>query len=209
MRVVLLLVLLVGCYDPSLAPCAVRCSQASDCAGGLSCGADGWCASGERLDRCDQLDAIPAGSDATLTVDSPPGVDAPTDASPQVDAAPLQCAPGCNGTCENGVCVIRCSGPNACNADVKCPPTGPCRVECTGNMSCPKKVVCGAGDCDVMCMGPSSCKGGVQCEDACACDVTCSGTNSCEKAATCPASACDTGSGCTSSPSTCDSCPAT
>ncbi len=195
MRALFLLGLLVGCYDPSLRPCAVRCTEAADCAGGLACGADGWCASGDDLDHCDIESATP---DAVLTDDAP--IDAPIDAPPA-------CAPGCNGSCESGVCVIRCSGPNACNMDVKCPLTGPCRVECTGNMSCQKKVVCGAGDCDVVCQGPDSCKDGVQCMTACACDVACTGNDSCEKPATCRAAACDTGDGCTSTGATCDLCP--
>jgi hypothetical protein len=191
MRAVLLVVL-VGCYDPSLQPCAVRCEAASDCAGGLTCGADGWCASGDRLDRCELPDAARSTSDA-LAVDAP---------SPD---AMIACAPGCNGSCETGVCVIRCSGPNACDMDVRCPATGPCRVECTGNRSCQKKIICGTGDCDVVCQGPDSCKDGVQCMNACACDVTCAG-DACEKPATCRSPACDTGDGCTSTPATCDVC---
>lgn len=195
MRSLLLLALLTGCYDPSLAPCAVRCSEAADCAGGLTCGADGWCAAGDRLDRCETPDAM--------------ATDASADASPPqtFDAAPpVTCAPGCTGSCEAGVCVIRCSGPSACGMDVRCPATGPCRVECTGNSACRKKVICGGGDCDVICQGPQSCQDGVQCMDACACDVTCSGSDSCEKSATCPAPACDTGDGCTSTPATCNAC---
>lgn len=203
MRVLVLLAALVGCYDPSLQPCAVRCAQASDCAGGLTCGTDGWCATGDRLDRCGHPDAMLTSSDASLTVDG-------TTPTTMVDAAmidaPPPCAPGCNGTCESGVCVIRCSGPNACNNDIKCPLTGPCRVECTGNESCRKKIICGAGECDVLCMGPSSCKEGAQCMNSCACDVTCSGNDSCEKAATCPAPTCDTGDGCTSAPPLCNTC---
>ncbi len=197
-----MLALVGGCYDPSLSSCTVRCANASDCAAGLTCGADGWCASTDQLDRCANPDAsITSSPDGALTIDATP----PTMIDASIDA-PLACAPGCNGSCESGVCVIRCSGPNACNMDVRCPMTGPCRVECTGNMSCQKKVVCGSGDCDVICQGPSSCKDGVQCMNACACDVECSGNGSCHKPAMCRAPACDTGDGCTSDGATCNVC---
>jgi hypothetical protein len=33
----------VACYSPDLADCAVRCSAAGDCAGGMTCGAEGLC----------------------------------------------------------------------------------------------------------------------------------------------------------------------
>ncbi|MGE0401301.1 MAG: hypothetical protein AB7T06_31630 [Kofleriaceae bacterium] len=190
MRIAVTLALLAACYDPTLQPCAVRCSQPDDCAGGLTCGADGWCATGDRLDRCELPDAALTSSDAALTLDG-----AMADAAS--DAPPAVCAPGCNGSCEDGVCVIRCSGPNACGMDVKCPMTGPCRVECTGYGACRKKVVCGSGDCDVVCSGTNACKESVQCMTSCACDVTCSGDNSCEHAATCSGGPmCDTGDGC-------------
>jgi hypothetical protein len=205
MRAAFLLVL-VGCYDPSLQPCAVRCSVAADCAGGLTCGVDGWCASGNLVNRCGTADA--STSDSALTGDARPSdADvAPIDA-PLVDAS-IACAPGCAGTCESGVCVIRCSAPNSCNVDVQCPATGPCRVECTGDRSCQKKVKCGTGDCDVVCSGDSACKDGIECGMACACDVTCGGPNACDKPAMCHGGAmCDIGDGCRSTgPAACNTC---
>ncbi len=206
MRVAVFL-LLVGCYDPHVQPCAVRCNEAADCASGLTCGADGWCASGALLDRCERPDAS-SSPDAALTTDA---LDARPDAAPidapAIDAAPLTCAPGCTGSCENGVCVIRCSAPNSCNMDVHCPATGPCRVECTGDMSCQKKVKCGAGACEVVCAGDRACKDTVECGMSCACDVTCTGDDACEKPAMCHGGPmCDTGDGCRSTPGSCNTC---
>jgi hypothetical protein len=66
------LVVLAGCYAPSLRDCTVRCDGPSDCAHGQVCGDDGLCAAPETAGRC------------TGAVDAGPG----QDADPPRDAAP-------------------------------------------------------------------------------------------------------------------------
>ena len=46
-------VVLAGCYSPSLRDCTVSCSNATDCAGGQVCGADGMCAAPDKAGHCD------------------------------------------------------------------------------------------------------------------------------------------------------------
>jgi hypothetical protein len=78
------LVVLAGCYAPSLRDCTVSCAGPSDCAPGQVCGDDGLCAAPEVAGRCQMatVDAGP-GKDAGPPRDAAPGVDA----SPAVDAA--------------------------------------------------------------------------------------------------------------------------
>jgi hypothetical protein len=179
---------LVGCYDPDVECPLNRCASL---VGETPIGA--------------AVDASAALSDAT-PVDGMP-TQPPTDGpSPPTDAPPPQaCAPGCAGTCDDGVCVISCIGTEACDEQVVCPLTGPCRVVCTGRKACKQGVRCGLGQCTVSCQGDDACHKRVRCETSCACDVSC-GVGACKEESLCPKPACEAGDGCTSAPSTCNAC---
>jgi hypothetical protein len=192
---------LVGCYEPKLPECAVECSADADCAPDQMCRSDGWCVTTDFTESCvaplpgvvvdASVDGTPVMSDAPASPDAPP---------------PLACAPGCGGSCENGVCVIRCADANSCGGQVFCPATGPCRVECAGEKSCRNGVRCGFGRCTVLCTGEESCKKRVHCEASCACDVTC-GDDACDGDSTCPLHPwCEAGDGCSSAPAGCNAC---
>jgi hypothetical protein len=59
MRALLLAVILAGCYQPSFAPCHVRCSDGTSCPSGFTCGTDGRCKPEGTTDSCDAiLDAL-------------------------------------------------------------------------------------------------------------------------------------------------------
>ena len=206
-----------GCYRPELRDCTVRCSAPTDCTGGQICNSDGWCAMSDVKD-CDKRDEDDSGL-GTI-------VDAA--ASPMPDAASNLCQLGCsNGTCVDGVCVIDCSAPNACQADVLCPANLPCRVvcgdhactrpikcglatscevRCLGDFACQDEIQCNANRCDVDCTGASSCERRTRCSSSCACDVRCIGAGSCLEASECPASSCKLGNGCTSLLAGCNDC---
>lgn len=200
-----------GCYSPSLRDCTVSCANPTDCAGDQVCTSNGWCAAPEA--SCEGVMAPDASTDGMVSMP---------------DARSL-CDMGCpNGTCQGGVCVIDCSGPDTCPGDVACPPNIPCKVVC-GDRSCDHKVICGLAStcevqcngldacadeiqcgkaaCDVTCTGVGSCKRRVKCKDACACDVTCSGLTSCAEVPECPRmDACRLGKGCSSELDGCDRC---
>ncbi len=205
-----------GCYQPELRDCTVRCTGATDCAGGQVCSKGGWCAM-PGIAECPKPDH----GDNDSTVDA-------AVTSPDAPASTSLCEQGCtNGSCADGVCVIDCGAPYACANDVMCPPNVPCRVVC-GEHACAKKINCGmasscevqcAGDfacgdeiqcnatrCEVACTGASSCERRTRCGKACACDVTCSGIGSCAEPAECPAQSCKLGNGCSSQLGGCDHC---
>src|SRR5262249_17434247 len=93
--------------------------------------------------------------DARVDASIPP--DAPVDAA--VDAPSVRCEDVCTGgSCEAGVCVIRCSTTASCTAKINCPAGVPCRV---------------------LCAGASSCGGGIDCTRASACELACTGNSSC------------------------------
>jgi hypothetical protein len=202
--------LVVGCYHPDVRDCTVQCSAATDCTSGQVCN-HGWCTMPEAKE-CPKGGAV--------------GIDAATASGS--DAPQTLCSQGCsNGSCVDGVCVIDCSAPNACQNDINCPANLPCRVVC-GDNACAKPIKCGSstscevqcigdhacGDeiqcnsqrCDVDCSGPSSCERRTRCLGSCACDVSCSGGGSCPEPSECPASACKLGNGCTSLAAGCDDC---
>ena len=135
------------------------------------------------------------------------------------------CHPDCD-RCEDGICVIDCSEPDACPSTVRCPPSVRCLVfctgagscrggidctmanrcnpECLGDNSCAGPIDCASSDCEVDCRGPGACSGGVDCTDACACDTQCTdsgGNRTCLP--DCP-SGCDNGTDCVSDG--CDEC---
>lgn len=205
--------LVVACYQPETIDCTLRCGAPTDCADGQSC-SNGWCAAdGVRCDEQDQ----PATSDARVN---------PT--TPDAANANALCQQGCSkGTCVDGVCVIDCSNAESCDGDVDCPANVPCRVtcgnnactkkinctqstscdiRCTGQAACAGEIQCSAGACNVTCSGPGACKQRTRCANSCSCDVTCTGAGSCAEESACPGSACRVGSGCSSTPSGCDTC---
>ena len=181
MRFALLLVLVAGCYDPDV----------------------DWDAIHETPSDADII------TQATLIPASPTGVDAAPTSPMTPDAPPANppktCAPGCAGTCDDGVCVISCVGNDACHDQVVCPLTGPCHVVCTGRKACNEGVRCGLGSCTVECNGDEACRKRVRCETSCACDVTC-GPGACKEDAFCQRPWCEAGDGCTSEPDSCNSC---
>jgi hypothetical protein len=82
------LVVLAGCYAPSLRDCTVSCAGPSDCAPGQVCGDDGMCAAPDVAGQC-AMETVDAGMGQDAT---PPGTahDAapPRDTGPVVDAGP-------------------------------------------------------------------------------------------------------------------------
>lgn len=184
------LIALTACYDPNVECLGEHCAPAiSDSPSSVGSIAD------MTLVDASNTDQTPPPTDA-----APPPPPPPTDAPP-----PKPCALGCSGTCDDGVCVISCSGNEACEEEVVCPLTGPCRVLCNGRKACKDGVRCGLGRCTVTCNGEEACRKGVRCGVSCACDVTC-GPNGCDEESVCPYPWCEAGDGCTSAPNACDAC---
>lgn len=178
MKRIAVLALVAGCYDPDVECLGAHCPTLEP-------------PIGAQLDAGTQ-DGMPLSADATPS---------PTDGS--LPPPVMTCAPGCTGTCDDGVCVIACIGMTACEDQVVCPTSGPCRVTCNGKHACNAGVRCGLGACNVTCSGPDACKKRVECGSACACDVTC-GPGACKEDSVCPAG-CDVGKACTSAGS-CNDC---
>jgi hypothetical protein len=175
------------------------CGPQTQCASGRTC-VDGFCV-------------------VNGTIDAPKG-DGNTNGCPtgctSCNVGAKTCTIDCGLTsCTNQVtcpagykCDIQCKGDNACRNGVNCLLAASCTVECTGGQSC-QGVQCGPGPCDVSCSAQQSCRN-VTCGVSCACDVTCTGQQSCQSAApVCSGvgGACRQGSGCTSVPAACHSCP--
>lgn len=210
LRVLVSVSALAGCYEPKLMECTVVCAADVECGPGQSCRAEGYCASPDVA--CDrQGDLVPAtigdaaeSRDAAMVLDAA-SVDAPPRDAPSGDA-PSGCAPGCQGRCENAVCVIECTGENSCDDEVRCPAQGACEVLCAGANSCAGGVRCGNGRCTVTCSGEESCEESVDCKHACACDVYCTGEDSCGDESKCPHPWCELGDGCRAWAASCNDC---
>lgn len=63
------LVLLAGCYDPTLKDCTVSCAADTDCAHGQTCAAGGWCAA--EGETC-TAQMLPIDAPVTKPIDAPP-----------------------------------------------------------------------------------------------------------------------------------------
>lgn len=194
---VVLCLMSVACYDPHVdcpaSSCAEIVGDSPTDATVEASPANGDASAGDAAPPSDARPPPP-----------PPPIDAPP--PPPIDAPPQKpCAPGCSGTCDDGVCVIDCVGTEACHEEIVCPLTGPCRVTCNGRKACKQGVRCGLGRCTVTCQGDDACAKRVRCEASCACDVTC-GPGGCKDEAWCPHPWCEAGDGCTSAPNSCSSC---
>jgi len=142
--------------------------------------------------------------------------------------AGTSCHPDCD-ECDQGICVMNCTGTDACQAQVICPPSARCRVNCTGSGSCrggmdcsnandcllicqgadscEGLVDCAQSDCDVRCTGERSCGGGVDCSEACACTTICSSSSGRTCVPECPdGNRCASGPNCTSETAGCNTC---
>jgi hypothetical protein len=215
----------IGCYEPTLRDCTIRCSSPSDCAGNQICLLDeeriGYCAA-PNVVRCTEKGEPVIVDAAAVTGDAPIS-------TPDGSSAQALCMQGCpNGTCIDGVCTIDCSASNICSNDIACPANLPCHVIC-GDSSCDHKVLCSTAssctvdcigtnacgdeiqcpthECNVTCSGAMSCHRRTKCSNSCSCDVTCSGAGSCVEVSECPAATCRVGNGCSSLPVGCDTCP--
>jgi hypothetical protein len=124
----------------------------------------------------------------------------PQDASERQDAADAgnslpSCQVACDdagiGTCDSqGVCVVTCSGTNACGSDFACPAGVSCRVVCTGTGACGGNVDCSQSSaCDVQCTGTKACTGSIACGGT-TCSIECSNTSACGGQMTCDAGTC-------------------
>lgn len=219
------LVLGVGVVATSATSCSVShrsdafaCSVQADCNQGRRC-VDGYCIDPNATIDASQIDGPIDRPDARLPIDSP---QITPDAPPQI------CPNGCT-SCNfaDHVCIVDCSAPNAaCGAQVKCPPTwncdiqcntyGSCRngvtcaagvdcnIACTGTNSC-RNLTCGSGACDVECSGNQSCRN-VNCGSACACEVNCPGQYACYDGIACSQTLCETDDGGCSAAGLCDTC---
>ena len=168
------------------------------------------------------LCVVPGGGTKDAAVDAPSSkkdaaVDAQAACPPQCtscNAGNKECVIDCQQNpqacmgqmaCPAGyACTIKCNTSSSCRNGINCLQAAACTVECTGSFAC-RNVACGAGPCDVTCSGNNSCSG-ISCGSSCACDVKCGDNASCFNVI-CTSPFCDTGLGCSSQPTTCDTCP--
>lgn len=177
------------------------CTKQSDCNGSRQC-VDGFCIVPGSIDA-PRLDGRPGGDSNNCPAPC-------TSCNPTLKTCTVDCklTGACNGTvtCPTGYkCDIQCDVDNACRSGINCQLGQSCSIECSGTSSC-RNVQCGGGPCDVSCSGPGSCRG-ISCGTSCACDVVCTGNQSCTDTIQCTSIACDNGSGCTSVPAFCHTCP--
>jgi hypothetical protein len=76
-----------ACYEPDVRDCTVKCSGASDCAGGQVCGGDGYCVDSDAV-RCRTGATQDGGTTSVTPIDAHV-----TDAHPPVDAVAPDAAP--------------------------------------------------------------------------------------------------------------------
>jgi hypothetical protein len=86
LAVVAALVVLAGCYAPSLRDCAVSCAGPADCAPAQVCGDDGLCAAPEVAGHC-AMTSVDAGRMPDAAPPLPRDAAPPRDSAPPVDAA--------------------------------------------------------------------------------------------------------------------------
>jgi hypothetical protein len=182
---------------------AYRCAVPSDCDDGRTC-LGGWCVSGT-----DPVDGgLPDGSADGGACPAPC-------TSCSGDVCTVTCAEllSCGGpiVCPAGMsCQVECLGDRSCQGGVDCSAASACTVTCGASRACGGPIVCGDGPCSVGCVSDRTCSGGVDCTGSCRCDVACTGPMSCEGDGLflCPTGgACDLGTGCTSTPAGCNTCP--
>jgi hypothetical protein len=149
-RFLLVLVVLAGCYEPSLAPCTVRCRLTFDCPGGMACGDDKFChvntneaacpciplkcsdlpnACGALPDTCGNI--VQCG-DCTGT-DQCGGGGMPNQCGDPGNCTPLACEPGACGASTDS-----CGSPRTC-------PDCPLGKKCDGGTCVPCTPKCVAG----------------------------------------------------------------
>jgi hypothetical protein len=180
---------------------AYACSKPSDCSNGRQC-IGGFCVVADSIDA--------SRGDAKKPVDASTCPTPCTSCNVAEKACTIDCgaSTACIGpvTCPTGYsCNIECKTDNSCRNGVDCQLASSCQITCSGQSAC-RSVQCGTGPCAVTCSGPGSCRG-VACDQSCSCDVACSGNLSCIGAIQCHPAICQSGSGCTSAPSFCHSCP--
>jgi hypothetical protein len=178
----------------------------------LSVGLAGCTFDSSGLGRLAGEPALPGADAGTIQDDTmePATGGGPTD--PGDNASSRSCeevCPASLGTCEAGVCVIKCERFDSCAAAVVCPLGVPCRticsgrrscaagvqcagpdgceIECSGRNSCTGPLTCGAGSCDVACTGLSACDSRIDCSASCSCDIGCSLGACGQASAACPA----------------------
>src|SRR5262245_16815359 len=144
------------------------------------------------------------------------GTSADVESEATVSDAPIaeagqSCASACAGIgdCRLGICVIDCSGFNACSTGMTCPAGVPCRIDCSdggcqgpidcgqassceidcGSNGCSDTLKCGGSECHIICGGTSSCDAAIDCT-AQRCDIECSGTSSCNGKISCSGDDC-------------------
>lgn len=197
-----ILVVLAGC-SVSHPSDQYACSKPQDCSGGREC-IGGFCVVPGSIDapRNDGPGPHPDGQNCPAPC---------TSCNVGMKTCTVDCSMtgACNSqvTCPTGyTCDIKCDVDNSCRSGVDCQLASACTVECSAGSTC-RDLQCGAGPCDITCSGVNSCRN-VSCGSSCACDVICTGSQSCSNMSVqCTSIACQNGSGCTSVPAFCHSCP--
>lgn len=148
-----LLLVLVGCYSPNIAPGGYRCGDAGACPSGYRCAADHRCYS-------DSVDA---------KLDLPVVCDSGTSATPVCTAAAIsgECNPGCQSGCSCGWCAVvngasKCIEGTAGTKDVGviCDPAR--KSDCKVGLYCQPE--CGTGRCYKLCNSNDDCGSSSKCD---------------------------------------------
>jgi hypothetical protein len=162
---VLALLVLVGCYEPNLQPCTVRCRLTFDCPSGMACGDDLFCHANasdpacpcipltcdDIPDSCGMLDNL-CGSMVDCGMCAPPfqcGIGGTPNqcADPGSGCQPLACSPN-----DCGPSTDSCGNPRTCP---NCPPGKRCDagrcVACTPSCTTNVDYPCGDDGCGGSC----------------------------------------------------------
>jgi hypothetical protein len=154
--------------------CNTACTGACQaCVASKSIGADGTCApvigTTDPDDDCSGPDVCNgSGSCAALCSLAPP------------PPGSTNCPTVCTGGCNNGQCIVNCTGQSCQGQVVNCPDDYSCLVQCGAANSCQNAVVNCPDNyaCDISCTGNSACRNAtISCSATGLCALTCGSAN--------------------------------